>query len=311
MFIVLSTMVLLFILFLFIYPKLQADGDAYIIDFRNRSINGLNEGAYVKYQGVNIGNVKAIRVDTEDLRSILVKVELKKGFPVMDNMRASLQYAGITGLKFIEIEVGKGKAKRLEPGSKIMVGRGIGDTAEDIVKNIDTAIMNINSLIGSENKQKVGSALENIQKSTGIVQSVLGKKRGSVSNSLDNIERATAGINRSIEEMNRFTVNLNRLTDRMKLDKLTANMDGMVQNISARFSDQELGKVLKNIDKLVQSAHVSIKKLDRSIGQMENDFRKSMAYLRESLDNITKFTRDIAEDPTSLLIRKRGSRRRK
>jgi hypothetical protein len=44
---------------------------------------------------------------------------------------------------------------------------------------------------------------------------------------------------------------------------------------------------------------------------MEFDFRKAMEYLRESLGNITKFTRDIAEDPTSLLIKKNRSRRKK
>ena len=98
------------------------------------SVSGLNTGATVKYQGVNIGKVQNIKVNPEDLSSILVFVLIEKGFPVKKDMSATLAYTGITGLKFIELSGGETKSENLEPRGEISTKRGLGEKAEDIVK---------------------------------------------------------------------------------------------------------------------------------------------------------------------------------
>ncbi len=309
-FVILSTIILGSILFMLIYPKLKGKGEIYIIDFKNKSVNGLNKGSDVKYQGVKVGKVDDIEVNKDDLSSILVYIELKNGFPVKKDMTATLQYAGITGLKYIEIEGGMSSSEELYPGSKINVGKGFGEKAENIVKNIDMAIKNVNKLIGDKNEKKIKGLLENLEKSSGIVKTVLGSKRETVSNALNNIEKASNKITNVVEDLNRFTKKLNSLTDQLDIKKITENFNKMVVNISDRFSRKELGKVLANIDLMVKATTTGVKKLDMSVQKIENNFSRAMENLRESLDNITKFTRDIAEDPTSLLLKKNRSRRK-
>ncbi len=310
-FVILSSMILVFILFLLIYPKLKGKGEIYIIDYKNKSVNGLNKGSEVKYQGVKVGKVDSIEVNKADLSSILVFIELKNGFPVKKDMTATLQYAGITGLKYIEIEGGKTESIGLPPGSKINVGSGFGEKAENIVKNIDMAVKNINKLIGEKNEKKVELLLENLKKSSGIVKSVLGDKKDTVSSAIDNIEKASDKITKIVNDLNVFTTKLNKLTEDLDMKKTSENFNRMVVNISERFSENELGRVLKSIDEMVQTSNTGIKKLDMSIQKIQSDFSRAMDNLKESLDNITKFTRDLAEDPTSLLIKKNRKRGKK
>jgi len=310
-FVIISSIILILILILLMYPKFKGRGEVYIIDFKNKSVNGLNVGSEVKYQGVRIGKVKRIEVNTNDLTSILVFVELNYDFPVKEDMSSTLQYAGITGLKYIEIEGGKNASKTLTPGSKIKVGRGFGEKAEDIVKNIDTAIRNINDLIGKENKKKVNLLLGNLEESSGIVKDVLNKKQENIGTVVENLENASEKLVKTVDNLNSFVSKLNTAIDGIKLDKLANNINGMVKNISDRFSDKEFGDLMENFDKLIKTTTVSVKKFESNAQKMEFDFRKAMEYLRESLGNITKFTRDLAEDPTSLLIKKNRSRRKR
>ncbi len=62
-FVFFSSIILVLILFMLIYPKLKGKGEIYVIDFKNKSVNGLNKGSEVKYQGVKVGKVDEIKVN--------------------------------------------------------------------------------------------------------------------------------------------------------------------------------------------------------------------------------------------------------
>ncbi|MCP4213447.1 MAG: MCE family protein, partial [bacterium] len=154
-FLIVSLLLLTVVTGIFILPKLKDNGDEYYIDFREMSVNGVNNGADVKYQGVRIGKVSRIDVNPSDLRSVLIYIKIKKGFPVKKNMRATLQYAGITGLRFVEISGGITEAESLMPGGRIMTKKGLGEKAEDIVLNIDSVVDAVNNLLNEDNQKSL------------------------------------------------------------------------------------------------------------------------------------------------------------
>ena len=190
-FLFISLFLLIAVLALFIVPKLQEEGDTYFINFRGMSVNGVNEGSDVKYQGVRIGKVTKMNVNPEDLSSILVVIDLKKGFPVKKDMTARLQYAGITGMRFVEISGGKTDSEALEPGGEILMGKGLGEKAEDIVVNVDSVVAAINELVKKENRDKISALLSNIENGTGVLSRVLGKREKNLLNLFENIEQST------------------------------------------------------------------------------------------------------------------------
>jgi phospholipid/cholesterol/gamma-HCH transport system substrate-binding protein len=298
-FLVVSIVLLIVILGIFILPKLKEEGHKYFIDFKGISVYGLNEGSNVKYQGVDIGKVREVEVNSKDLSSILVEVRIKKGFPVKKDMRAQLSYAGITGLKFVELSGGKSASENLEPGGVIPMKRGLGEKAEDIVSNIDKAVKNINKLLGEDREEEISRILGNIEESTAVLKSFIQEQRMSMARSLENIEK--------------FSQKVNRLSDslsRLDIVRIVEKTEKLVDNLSARFSDEELGKTLKDVDAFFQTSTTSIRKIEGTFLDVKDELNKTLVGLRESLENLARFSRNLSEDPT-ILIRTRKEKRRK
>ncbi|MCK4836976.1 MAG: MCE family protein [Candidatus Aminicenantes bacterium] len=303
MFLLISMLILVFILALFIYPGLVEERDRYFINFRMMSVSGLSEGSTVKYQGVDIGSVVDVRVNPDDLSSILVYVEIDKGFPVKKDMRAKLSYTGITGLKFVELSGGENKSENLKPNGEIATIKGLGEKAEDIVSNIDAAVRGINRFLSKDNQKKLSLFLENIEKTSEIISTVVEKKKKSLLSSIDNVEEATLQISKTADL-------LKQQIEKLELDKIAVKSKKAVENFSHIFSDEELGSVVKGIDDFVSSANSTLRKLNMIIVNQQEEMKHSLVKLSEVIENLSAFTRNLVEDPT-ILIRKRVSKRRK
>lgn len=311
-FVVVSVLLLAGILAVFIMPKLKDEWDIYFIDFSDMSVNGVNVGAEVKYQGVNIGKVNRIRVNPKDLRSILVYVKIQQGFPVKTDMRASLQYTGITGLRFVEISGGRTQAANLKKGGKILTKRGLGEKAEDIVLNIDSVVEAVNNMLNPANQEKFGELLANLERSSAVMADMLEKRQNGLSNTLDNIDKITGQLQSISTDLGKFTTYLNNVSEKFpaeKLNNVVNNADNLIKNVSERFSEKELGKLLETVENFTDNTTVAMRKIENNFHDMEGEFSKTLLALRESMENLARFTRDLREDPT-LLIRRRSSRKR-
>lgn len=303
-FLVTSSVLLIIILIIFLYPKIQEQGDKYFINFKNISVNGLDKGSDVKYQGVKIGRVYVININPEDLNSIQVGVKIKRGFPVKKDMEAKLSFTGITGLKYIELYGGKNESENLEHKGVIITGKGLGMQAEEIVSNINSAVKGINELISVENKDKISSILANIEKSSKFISENIVEKEKNMRRTIRNIEKAS-------ENLNKTSKYLYDTISEMRLNKIAQNIEKATHDISKRFSDKESGKILKKIDSFMDTATSSIRKVEISFGNLEIELNKTFINLREFMENISKFSRDLREDPTIILKRKKELRRRK
>jgi phospholipid/cholesterol/gamma-HCH transport system substrate-binding protein len=309
-FLVTAAILFIIILAAFIYPKLKEKGEVYYINFKGTSVNGLNNGSDVKYQGVKIGIVKDIEVNPTDLDSILVYVRIQPKFPVMDDMRAALVYAGITGLRFVEISGGHAHANLVPPGGEILTQRGLGEKAEDIVLNVDNVVQAINDMLDKKNREKFASLLSNLEKSTDMISGILEKREKNFVNSIEKFDATMTEIIQLTENLKSFSEYLNGLSERAPIEGLVKESETLIKQLSQRFSQKELGKTLENLDTFLNTTTSSIRKISNRFIDLESELSKTLASLRESLENIASFTRDLKEDPT-LLIRKRASKRSK
>lgn len=77
------------------------------------SVSGLSMDDPVKFLGVDVGMVKSMSIDPKDPRRVEIDVMLHKDAPVKTDTKASLQFKGITGAYFIELDGGSADAKFL------------------------------------------------------------------------------------------------------------------------------------------------------------------------------------------------------
>jgi len=291
-----SVVLLVILLGVLIYPSFRDRGIPYRIDFRESSVNGLDIGAPVKYRGVEIGNVDRIQVNPKDLDSILVQVKISRVFKVKTDMIAAQTFAGITGQKFIEISGGTPASEVLRPGGEIPMARSLGEQAEDIVATIEEAAHNLNRLLGDENQKRISQFLANTEQSAAIVSRVLQAKEESLSRAVDNIQKAAEEFSGAAADLRKISSDLGRLTA-----KLDQGAGVALDSIAKRFSDEEMGRVIGNLDAFVGGASTSLKHVEDVLLAQQQDLRRMVDSMSAAIDNLSLFSRTLVEDPAALL----------
>src|SRR5215510_6822547 len=76
--------------------------DRYYVEF-DSTVYGLEKGADVYLSGIRIGKVGGIGLAPHDIRRVRVAIDINEGTPVRTDTCAVLQFAGITGLKVIDL----------------------------------------------------------------------------------------------------------------------------------------------------------------------------------------------------------------
>jgi phospholipid/cholesterol/gamma-HCH transport system substrate-binding protein len=307
-FLVVSFLLLVAILAILIIPKLKENGYTYFINFKGTSVNGVNQGADVKYQGVKVGKVSELEVNPENLDSVLIYVRIKQSFSVKEDMRAALQYAGITGLRFVEISGGKAKSSYVLPGGEIRAKKGLGEKAEDIVLNIDSVVDAVNQILNTENRDKFAQMLKNLEASTRVTAQLLESREKNLSSTVGKLDDAMTHIVELSKNLQQFTDYMNKQSQQVSLGGLAKKSEKLLDTISKRLSKEEFGQVMNNTNRFLETANISLRKFETQFHNMEGEFSKSLVSLRESMENLAQFTRELTEDPT-VLIRKRSGKK--
>ena len=295
-FLSLATVVFIAVAGFFIVPKLRDAGETYTVNFRNTSVQGLIIGSLVKYQGVEVGRVVRIRVNPTDLNSILVDIKIREGVVVKTDMTATMVYVGLTGQKYIEISGGTLASPNLAAHGEIMTVRGLGEKADDIVNNIQTTAKRITELLAPENIERFSAFLENAEKGSASFSGVLESRRQSLDNTLASLEKASGEFARATEKFVPMTEDLSRLVRTVE-----ANSEKTLGNIAERFSAEELGAVLKDVRSFLDTASVSLKKVESVLLEQQSELTRTFANLGVAVDNLARFSREIADEPSAIL----------
>jgi len=165
--------------------------DTYTVRF-SEAVSGLAKGAAVQFHGIQVGEVRNLRLDPEDTRHVLALVRVTGGTPIKTDTSAKLTYQGITGVAVVQLFGG-------EPGSPLLklvqntaapliiaessdLDRLMSGSA-DVMTSFHDALIRVSSLLNEENLQHVSQSLANIETLTAQLSqdnSRLGDMFGSV-----------------------------------------------------------------------------------------------------------------------------------
>lgn len=76
-------------------------------------VGNLKVGSAVKFQGVDVGNVKKIAIDPDDIRLILADISILKTTPVKTDTTATMKLKGVSGDIYIDLNPGSIDAPNL------------------------------------------------------------------------------------------------------------------------------------------------------------------------------------------------------
>jgi phospholipid/cholesterol/gamma-HCH transport system substrate-binding protein len=311
LFLLITILTLVATLALFLAPRFKDKGDDYLVRFRGVSVNGLNVGGSVKYQGVEIGRVSEIIVDPDDINAVLVRFWVRAFFPMKENMEAKLQYQGITGNRYLEISGGTTEAPRIRKGSEIPIGKGLSEQAEDMVSNVDTAVSQLNLLLQTRNLDRIARFLENLETSSQIINDTLLNQKGRINSAIHDLSDAGRQLNETGKNLQEVTRILKEGLGKVSLPDMLSRADRSLSHLEARLSERELGQTISGFNSLLGSADMTLKKMSTLFVSQQDELSRALQSLSTAMENLSRLTRELSEDPTSLIRTRKESRRKK
>ncbi len=342
-FLFITTVLLLVTLVIVAGKSLLEKRDHYFIQYSNISVIGLQSGSSVKYYGINVGQVDDISIDINDINNVTVKLSLKKGTPIKEDVLATLVSVGITGIKQVELTGGTNEAKLLTPGSNIQPGTSymedITGKAELIAEKFELLLNNFIALSSEDNRIKVSNILTSTQDLVAENRKVLNASLGNMNALLEEnrkgLKQTINSFNKLIDE-NRATLSLalkntNSLIEesRAPLQKTFSQMDSAslamasfmvatrqslsrldtVLNNAAIFSDNladaNIAVIVADINKTLKTVNETFTHIDLTILKTRPDLIKSIESLKLSAEYLSEFSRKVNDDPSLLLRSKR------
>lgn len=280
---------------------------AHFVSLFPESVQGLTIGSPVKYKGVPIGTVSKIKIQVKDklirvdmdinLSSFsteesltdkdkiiffyrFIKEECEKG------LRCRLEYAGITGLKYIELDYfGAKSSGRLIPAPKNMVDKiylpSTASALKDILKLINTSLERIAKIDFEGLSDRLSDVLD------GAKKVINGPK---LLKAIDQMEAMSANLNASSKVLK------DTLTP-TKVKEIIDNVDRILDKlhlISVRLEDQLVkAKIADTTDSFRRAAN--------SVTDSKVMISNTLLKVNQAIDSFTEFINYLNDDPGALL----------
>ncbi|HLR13508.1 MAG TPA: MlaD family protein [Burkholderiaceae bacterium] len=267
----------------------QGRVDHYRVTFQE-AVRGLAKGSAVLYNGIRIGEVDDMHLDTADLRQAHVRIAIDADIPIRTDTQARLVMTGVTGASVIELSGGSPLSPLLaesykgdgdpeilavpSPLSALLAG------GDNLVTNISELAMNANNLVSSENIRHVSRILAHVDTFTGTmadssqdladVVSQIAALSNTLSGAADKAGRLMDSAGKLVSEQGSAVLEqagkaLSSLEDTSaSLAELIRNSEESV--VSGTRGLNELGPVLQALRRTLQSVQEVVRKLDDNPG---------------------------------------------
>lgn len=158
---------------------LDIDAETTLYDvYFTGSVSGLAIGNPVRYEGVPIGQVQDILISRERFGQVRVVIEVPEDTPIREDAVARLEYQGITGVGFIQIDPGteaaapiavKAGQERPEIRSEKSALQQVFESAPDILADLEVLASQAAKLFNDETIANLQGTMQNINAFSGAL----------------------------------------------------------------------------------------------------------------------------------------------
>jgi ABC-type transporter Mla subunit MlaD len=308
LFVLLGTLLFVFGLFILGLEDLFIK-KAHFISLFPESVQGLTVGSPVKYKGVPIGTVskitiqvenKLVRVDMDiNLSAFTAETPIKEGADKMQlfknfivkerekGLRSRLEYAGITGLKYIELDYFKPQTqadpipapKRLD--SYAIYIPSTPSAFKDVLKLLNTSLERIAKIDFEGLSKRLDAVLEGAQKI--ISGPKLLKAIDQMEAMSGNLKESSRVLKETVtpEKMREIINNVDKILD--KLHKISSRLE--VQLKEAKIADTA----------------DSFRKAANAVTEGRDMISNTLLKVNQAIDSFTEFLNYLNDDPEALL----------
>jgi phospholipid/cholesterol/gamma-HCH transport system substrate-binding protein len=146
--------------------------------YMQESVSGLSVDSQVEYNGVNVGSVKSIQLDSNDPHLVDLLLDIRTDTPITRGTTATLTTRGVTGLTFIALKDNSTDLRPLkaEPGQEFPVipttpslFLRIDLLLNKVASNFEKVSEAIQGLLDKENQASIKETLANLRDITSVL----------------------------------------------------------------------------------------------------------------------------------------------
>ena len=259
----------------------QKKYDLYLA-IEDESVAGLNLNAPVKYNGVDVGKVREIRLDPGNPERVNLLFAIERGTPIKEDTVAVLKIQGLTGIAYVELSGGARDAPplRATAGSEYPVIRTkpslsarLENVLTTVLEKLDSTSGNINAILSDENREAFKSALADIATVAHTIatrKATLDAGIANAARTFENASRATAQVGPVIDRIGRSADAVEKMGNEVagasaSAGKTVDSVGGDVKRYTAE-AMPELERVLGELSVLAASLRRLSEKIEGSPG---------------------------------------------
>jgi phospholipid/cholesterol/gamma-HCH transport system substrate-binding protein len=268
----------------------------YFVEYNE--VNGLIKSNPIVINGLRVGQVRDIYFHPSLNGKLIVVIALTTKFPVPDNSIARIFSSDLMGSKAIELQLGTSKTYLMpndtltssieaslmdEVNAQVLP---LKNKAETLLSSVDSLVVILQTILSENAKdnifsslQSVSATIQNLERTTLVIDSVVSTESSRISSILYNIELISRNFEQNNGEINTILSNMAALSDSL----VKADIGSVVHHADASLA--ELNKLLD-----------AINRGQGTVGQMmHND---TLYYqLEKSAEELNKLLEDVRVNP--------------
>ena len=271
---------------------------------------GVDPGSAVRFGGMKVGSVTAIRPWRQDPTKIEILLEMRGGVPVNTDSVATLTSISPLGDRYLEISTGSNHAPHIPPGGAIPAKETLSlealaerasellpvveSTLKDMQANIDqvagnaqTVLTNIQSMTSPQNQRNFSLLLSNARE-------MLDKESPEIDRVLQNLERASSQASGVLSQAG-DTLNTIQTAARTANDTLS-NANKTVDDIR-----EPIKTDLADLQKTMADAQRLIADMRTVVSSNRYSIDETLANFRAASENLRELTASVKQRPWTLL----------
>jgi phospholipid/cholesterol/gamma-HCH transport system substrate-binding protein len=260
-----------------------------VVTYFSESVQGLDPGAPVKYRGVPAGRVERIDI-APDGETIEVVMSLDTWFAehiLRDPaLRAQLQLAGITGLRYVEIGRHSGEALHQSPELSFEPEYPLVLSTPSQFKAIQQALEDIYNKVMSVDFDGIARDLRATLQAADLLLRD------------DRVQRVLTNLAEVTDAARRATANVAEMTDGVRLGPVvtdlrnaTAEAKGLLYDLREGETGTQLRGALREVDGVARTTQTFMLELQGTVDR-----------LNQATDNLEQFTEMLRQQPSRLIF---------
>lgn len=239
-------------------------------------VDGLSENSVIKYNGVEVGKVKLIKLDNKNPSNIYVYLNILQDVPINKSTQASLKSQGVTGMSYIDLYLPK--AAKLdnnlvphndEPYPEIMTKPSflysLSEQAQTFTDNIQDVSVQVKNLLDDKNIAHISATLNNLDK----LSSVLATHSDKIEKSLDTLSEILESVKDNSNNLNKTFKDLSTLSASLTVTSKNANE--LIDNAGKNTLQDINGVLLPNMNQAILNLNQSSFQLQGLLKQLNQN----------------------------------------